>query len=239
MFQTHMTEVITKFNIATGIPISLYSAELELLDQRGLSKSDELSMEEFTMGKLSRLIGNGNHESYIPLDMKLYLVCVPVEGDKSNGYYALGPSTCSKGVYSWARYLPRALMPNLIALLRSFENDYSLTGVQRCQGFSLHVNRADHYISANYHEKITLDDISTYLGLDRTYFSSLYKKETGKSFTQSLNDHRIEKSKSLLLDGNSSIMDIALAVGFSNQNYFNSVFKSITGLTPSEFRNGN
>ncbi len=91
-------------------------------------------------------------------------------------------------------------------------------------------------MDSRYNKNITLDDVANYLDINKSYFCTLLKKEAGKTFTQVLNSIRIEKSKSLLLEGNSSTLDIALAVGFNNQNYYNIDFKKITGMTPLEFR---
>ena len=47
--------------------------------------------------------------------------------------------------------------------------------------------------------------------------------------------YRVEKSKELLLNSSATIEEIAVAVGFANASYFCKVFKSLTGMTPSEF----
>lgn len=74
------------------------------------------------------------------------------------------------------------------------------------------------------------------LGLNKSYFASIFKKETGQTFTQMLQNVRIENSKKSLEDGTSSILDVALAVGFTSQNYFATVFKKATGMTPRQYR---
>ncbi|MGO1468637.1 MAG: helix-turn-helix domain-containing protein [Tissierella sp.] len=78
---------------------------------------------------------------------------------------------------------------------------------------------------------------ATYLNVNKCYFCSLFKKETGKTFTQFLNELRVKKSMDLLKEGNLSMLDIALDVGFNNQNYYNITFKKITNKTPSEYKN--
>ena len=93
------------------------------------------------------------------------------------------------------------------------------------------------YIDARYMDEITLFDVSNYLKINKSYFCSIFKKETGKTFTQYLNETRIEKSKSLLLIEDCSMLDVALSVGFNNQNYYNIMFKKITSKTPLEFKN--
>ena len=74
------------------------------------------------------------------------------------------------------------------------------------------------------------------LHLSSSYFSSLFKKETGVNFSTYLSQVRIEESKKLLKNTNYTIMQIAMEVGFEDQSYFTKVFKNNTGLTPKEFR---
>ena len=58
----------------------------------------------------------------------------------------------------------------------------------------------------------------------------------GCSFSQYINRLRVERSQVLLCDQTYSMLEIALAVGFSSQSYFNRVFKNICGKTPQEYR---
>ena len=92
------------------------------------------------------------------------------------------------------------------------------------------------YIQAHYKENITLDALVSHLNLNKSYFCTLFKKETGVTFTAYVNLIRIEKSKRQLLKDNRSVLDIALSVGFSNQNYYTITFKKHTNMTPMEFR---
>ncbi len=106
-----------------------------------------------------------------------------------------------------------------------------------CAGcYSLNVRRAMNYIQAHYKENITLDTIIGHLNLNKSYFCTLFKKETGVTFTSYVNLVRIEKSKRQLLKDNRSVLDIALSVGFTNQNYYTITFKKMTSMTPMEFR---
>ncbi len=106
-----------------------------------------------------------------------------------------------------------------------------------CAGcYSLNVRRAMNFIQAHYKENITLDALVSHLNLNKSYFCTLFKKETGVTFTHYVNLVRVEKSKRQLLKDNKSVLDIALSVGFSNQNYYTITFKRITSMTPMEFR---
>jgi len=93
------------------------------------------------------------------------------------------------------------------------------------------------YTKNNYIEPLNLDKMAEHLGLNKCYFCNLLKKETGKTYSQFLNEIRIEKSKRLLLNTNLSVLEVALSVGYNNQNYYNMAFKRVTGTTPLKYRN--
>lgn len=102
--------------------------------------------------------------------------------------------------------------------------------------YSLHTRRALNYIEAHYKESISLDEVISHLNINKSYFCTLFKKETGVTFTNYVNQIRIEKSKRQLLNDNRSVLEIALSVGFTNQNYYAMTFKKHTEMTPMEFR---
>jgi AraC-like DNA-binding protein/ligand-binding sensor protein len=98
------------------------------------------------------------------------------------------------------------------------------------------IKRAVNYINNNYKKNISLECISTYVHLNSSYFSTLFKKETGMRFSDYLNKVRIEESKKLLKDISNSILEVSLEVGFEDQSYYSKVFKKVTGMTPREYR---
>lgn len=92
------------------------------------------------------------------------------------------------------------------------------------------------YIGKNYSGKITLDNVASQLSMNRSYLSQLFKKETGKTFGDYVEQIRIEKAKELLSGSEASIIHIAEQTGFNNQNYFTKVFKASTGVSPLHYR---
>lgn len=98
------------------------------------------------------------------------------------------------------------------------------------------VCRAIEYIEKNYTNEISIDELCKELNINKCYFCNIFKKETGYTFINYLNNYKIEKSKKLLKNQNLSLLDIAIAVGFNNQSYYSTVFKKITNKTPLEFR---
>ncbi|NMA69430.1 MAG: helix-turn-helix transcriptional regulator [Desulfitobacterium sp.] len=102
--------------------------------------------------------------------------------------------------------------------------------------YSLHIQKAIAYIEKNITEDLSLDEVVDYLKLNKTYFCKLFKENTGKTFSQYVNELRVEYSKKLLEETNLSILDIALAVGYNNSNYFHKAFKERLGVTPYNYR---
>ena len=88
-----------------------------------------------------------------------------------------------------------------------------------------------------YHtSQITLDDVCRRLSCSRSQISHIFKKQTGKSFKQYLNEVRLEDAKTLLRYSKLSLTEIALSVGFSDSAYFSSVFTKYTGHSPAAYR---
>ncbi|SHJ94500.1 response regulator [Tepidibacter formicigenes] len=97
------------------------------------------------------------------------------------------------------------------------------------------VELAKNYIFKNYNKDIKLEDIAQRLAISPYYLSKLFKQETGKNFIDFLTEIRIEESKKMLLDGK-SIKNISKSIGYSDPNYFSRVFKKITGISPTKYK---
>lgn len=92
------------------------------------------------------------------------------------------------------------------------------------------------YIQANYMGPMTLQQVADSIGYSASYFSKVFKQETGETFRNYLNRLRIEKSKSLLLSSPAPISEICSTVAFEDQSYFCKVFKRYVGVTPDRYR---
>jgi len=92
------------------------------------------------------------------------------------------------------------------------------------------------YVQENYTQPLLLEEVASYFQLNKCYFCSVLKKELDKTFSQIVNEVRIERSKYLLIESKMSILEVALHVGFNNQNYYNMAFKKLEGLTPLSYR---
>ena len=96
--------------------------------------------------------------------------------------------------------------------------------------------KAMNYVRNNYNKKISLEDISEYVYLSKSYLSKIFKDEMNCTLTNYINNVRVEKSKSLLLDSSLSLADIAYMVGFEDQSYYTKVFKKVTGVSPGKYK---
>ena len=95
------------------------------------------------------------------------------------------------------------------------------------------------YIQKNYMEPdLGLNDICSYLNISTSYFSNIFKKMTGETFTEVLIRARMEKAKELLEKTTMKNYEIAKKVGFSDPHYFGISFKKMTGVTPTEYARG-
>jgi len=92
------------------------------------------------------------------------------------------------------------------------------------------------YLRRNYASKIKVSDLAKQYYCSVSYISHIFKKRTGKSISDYLNDLRIEDSKKLLQNTKLTVTHISQMVGFADTNYFSNTFKKSTGLPPTAFR---
>lgn len=98
------------------------------------------------------------------------------------------------------------------------------------------VYSAQKYIKENLHKKITLSEVAQYINVSESYFSHLFKKEAKINFVDYVNTCKIEAAQEMLLHSSMRVNEIASSLGFENPNYFNILFKRLTGKTPGNYR---
>lgn len=98
------------------------------------------------------------------------------------------------------------------------------------------VRLAKQYIRNHYNEQITLEEVSDVVGLSTSYFSALFKKETGEGFAKYLIGIRMEEAKRLLRESSLSIGVICNTVGYNDTKHFTHTFEKTAGLKPSAYR---
>lgn len=98
------------------------------------------------------------------------------------------------------------------------------------------VRQAMAYIHEHYAESVTRAGLARYLSMNEDYLTLCFRKELGMTPIEYLNRYRVNQAKALLTDGDKSITEIALAVGFSDSGYFSRVFRKKVGVSPEAFR---
>jgi AraC-like DNA-binding protein len=91
------------------------------------------------------------------------------------------------------------------------------------------------YIHENYDKKPDVNDIASIVNLSTAAFCRYFKKQTNMTFTEFVNQYRITQAKTLLLKDH-NVSEVGYAVGFESISYFNKLFKSLIGETPSSFK---
>lgn len=97
---------------------------------------------------------------------------------------------------------------------------------------------AQEYIDAHYmEESLSLNDVANRVGVSTNYLSSIFSRNTQKTFVEYITSKRMEKAKKLLKTTDISSGEISVMVGYKDPHYFSFVFKKTQGMSPREYRN--
>ncbi len=129
---------------------------------------------------------------------------------------------------------PEALLAWLIGICLLFRETLISARSKSTQSF---VFKAKEYVGSHYSdEEFSLDNICEILGVSNSYFSTVFKKETGNSFIGYLTEYRMDRASRMLIETNEKSYIIAKNVGYTDPNYFSYVFKRRFGVSPSKYR---
>jgi AraC-like DNA-binding protein len=98
------------------------------------------------------------------------------------------------------------------------------------------LRRVEQYIAEHFDRCISLSELANVAGLSRMHFAAQFRAATGYRPREYLLHHRVEHAKILLATTAQPLAEIALAVGFSTQPHFSTVFKRISGQSPARWR---
>ena len=120
-------------------------------------------------------------------------------------------------------------------------DDYSLLNAD---GIALETNPQDSakintiykYVNSNFQRHISLDEIADKVSMTVPAFCRYFKKSTGKTFTQLVNEYRVVHATKLLNESQMSVADVCFECGFNNFSHFNKQFNEITGKSASQYR---
>jgi YesN/AraC family two-component response regulator len=102
--------------------------------------------------------------------------------------------------------------------------------------YNSHVQKALDYIDDHFQEQISMKQIADHLHMNASYFSVLFKEQTGITFSDYVTRHRIQKAKRLLTTTHLSVSEVAERVGYQTAKYFVKVFRMFEEVSPSQYR---
>ncbi|HHW66620.1 MAG TPA: response regulator [Epulopiscium sp.] len=110
--------------------------------------------------------------------------------------------------------------------------------VIRTKRYHRMIEQAKEYINEHYaDENISLNEVAAYVNISPSHFSTVFSRETGKSFIRYLTDLRMNKAKELLKCSDLRCSEISMAVGYKDPHYFSYLFKKEQNCTPKQYRN--
>lgn len=124
-----------------------------------------------------------------------------------------------------------------LALSKDFEllNTNNPTLVLRKQDNDK-IDRVYSYVKDHFQDDIRLEDISRMVSMEIPSFCRYFKRVTGKTFTEFVNEFRVTYACKLIAETDLSIAAVCFESGFNNSSHFNRLFKNTTGKTPLEYR---
>lgn len=121
--------------------------------------------------------------------------------------------------------------------LRSFQNEYIRKLLEQRENDAVRpIRKAKEYIQKHYSEPITLEGVSSEVGLSSAYFSVLFKKTEGEGFAKYLINVRMEQAKILLRESNIPVSEICRRVGYNDLKHFTHTFEKAMGVKPATYR---
>lgn len=106
---------------------------------------------------------------------------------------------------------------------------------EKQQGEEDYVERAKTYLESNYMREISIVELAEQMNLNRSYFSTLFRRKTGRSPQQYLTDYRMEKACELMVEHGCAPGEAALSTGYPDIFSFSRMFKRKFGVSPREY----
>ncbi|WP_270942389.1 helix-turn-helix transcriptional regulator [Romboutsia lituseburensis] len=228
-----LDEILNDFYCCLSTPIHFVNKKFNVLGEKGMCDDYYDMIKNTTIYK--DIKENALSTLNLTYSNNISFLVVPIlDYDLYRGYFIVGPfkSDPSCTVPDMV-YKPAYLIDNMSQILKHIINEK----LSSYNSLSSYTKGCIDYVHRNYSLDIKIDDICEHLNVNKSYFCSVFKKETGYTFTNFLNMIRVERSKRLLMDKNNSILDVALSVGYNNHNYYTTTFKKLNGNTPLEYRN--
>ena len=210
--ETYIKRIVKKIKLGEAEPLK--EAVAELIDQISVSK---ISLQEYrilNMGLVTEIIRFVNNNQ---------LSIEEIFGEGSDLYSQAQHLESPQDLGDWLEKICLQIQKHILSDRRDSTNAF--------------VQKAKEYVEEHYSEQeLNIDTVCNFLNVSAAYFSTIFKKETGKTFINYLTDYRMEQAVELLLTRNEKTYIIAEKVGYSDPNYFSYVFKKQFGMSPSKYK---
>ncbi|MGG1876304.1 response regulator [Paenibacillus cisolokensis] len=150
--------------------------------------------------------------------------------------YLLKPLDKGKLVQAVETALEREEKQNRIKRMEQLVDPKLLETVQEEKVYSAQIQEALKYVDEHLHESMSMKEVANHLHLNASYFSVLFKEQTGLTFSEYLTRRRVQRAKELLLATPLPISEISERVGYQTAKYFIKVFRDQENMSPSQYR---
>ena len=110
--------------------------------------------------------------------------------------------------------------------------------IPECKAEDKRIRLCISYIRRHIYEPISISELSGIARVSKDHLIRLFKKECGMTPIKYINLKKIERAQLLLTTENIAVKEVGYLLGFSDITYFNRVFRNITGISPTQFRQG-
>ncbi|EFM10588.1 transcriptional regulator, AraC family [Paenibacillus curdlanolyticus YK9] len=124
----------------------------------------------------------------------------------------------------------------LLTLLEELNAAYVEYPVERVAAIPAQITKAIRYIEEHLEEPFTVEGLAEQAGWTHEHFTRLFARHTGRTPREMIIQRRIERACHLLLYEDATVKEVAFSVGFADENYFCRVFKSLKGITATQYR---
>lgn len=98
------------------------------------------------------------------------------------------------------------------------------------------VRRVNDYLEKHFHQKLSIEELARVFAISTRHLSRVFRQQTHKSISESLQQIRIERAKQMLAETNRTVESISSFVGFNDSSHFNRSFTKFTGCSPGRYR---
>ncbi|MFD1954996.1 response regulator [Paenibacillus thailandensis] len=150
--------------------------------------------------------------------------------------YLLKPIDKKKLVAAVETALKREENIHRIERMEKLVDPKLLDAAQEERAYGPQVQEAVRYLNERLDQSVTLKDIADHLHMNASYFSVLFKEQTGMTFSEFLTRRRVQRAKELLAGTRLTINEISERTGYQTAKYFVKVFRQLEGVSPGQYR---